>query len=72
MSDVKIICGEKCEEDDDVTFTYDKLKRATKKAVLVKVDGESIWLPFSHIVAHDEAEQELRVTNWIASEKGLE
>jgi hypothetical protein len=72
MPEVKVTCGESCEEDDDVTFTYTRLKRSTAKALLVKVDGEEVWLPFSHIVAHDEDEKTLRITGWLAAQKGLE
>ena len=71
MPEAKVICGESCEEEDDVEFTYTRLKRSSAKAVLVKANGEEEWLPFSHIVAHDENEKTLRVTSWLAEKLGI-
>ena len=71
MPEAKVICGESCEEEDDVTIVYDRLKRSSAKAVLVKANGEEEWLPFSHIVSHDESEKTLRITNWLAEQIGL-
>lgn len=71
MNKVEVTCGEKCEEDSDFTIEYTKLVRSTDKAVLVDIDGDEVWLPFSQIVYHYPRCGHLRVTKWIADEKGL-
>ena len=49
--------------------------RHTPKAVLIKYEGEEIWLPRSQLVDDEELPQEgqaeVRMTAWIAKEKGL-
>lgn len=69
---MKIICGEKCEEDSDVVIAYQEILNTTTKAVLLETEGREVWLPFSQIVHHDEGEKTLQITDWIAGEKGLE
>lgn len=59
-----------------------KLLNNTEKALLIEIDGEEVWLPFSQI--HDftdffDEEERLRkgvtlrvgMTEWIAKAKGL-
>lgn len=67
----KLIKYNATEDEDDVTFEYAKLKHATKEAVLAKVDGEEIWIPYSQLVEHWPDSNEMRVTSWIAEKKGL-
>lgn len=69
---VKITCGEKCEDESDVTAEYHTLVRFTEKAVLVRFLDVQCWVPFSHIVEHDESEMTLRVTGWLAEQEGIE
>lgn len=57
--------------DDDVTVRFDKVKAVTAKAVLVKVDGEEVWIPFSQLVDLFPGDSEMIITEWIAGEKGL-
>jgi hypothetical protein len=57
--------------DDTLTFQFDRAKHATQAAVLVVVDGEDMWIPYSHIIEWYEDSNEMLVTNWIASQKGL-
>lgn len=59
-------------DDGDVDIQYDRLKNVTKKAALFVIDGDEQWLPFSQIVAHDEAAKQVTITAWIAREKGLD
>jgi hypothetical protein len=67
----KLIRYESEEDDDDVTFEYAKLKHATNKAVLVKVEGEETWIPYSHLVEHWPDSSEMRISQWIAEQVGL-
>lgn len=69
---VEVVCGEKCSERSDVEVEYTRLIRSTDKAALVEVDDREVWLPFSHIVEHDEASETLLVTKWLAGEKELD
>ena len=70
---IKVICGEKCGEPDDVEVTYERLIRTSDSnlAVLVQFEDEQLWLPFSRLVEHDAAEKTLRMTRWLGDEKGL-
>lgn len=70
MSRKKIDC-EASESDDDVTLEYTAVKYTTKKAVLLDVDGDDVWIPFSQAVYHNERDGELIVTRWIAEQKDL-
>lgn len=49
--------------------------RHTAKAVLIRYDEEEIWLPRSQLIDDDELPQEgearVKMTAWIAKEKGL-
>lgn len=49
--------------------------RHTEKAVLIDYDGERIWLPRSQLIDDEELPQEgaarVKMTEWIAKEKGL-
>lgn len=51
------------------------VKRQTPKAVLVSYGGEDIWLPRSQLIDDEELPQEgqarVKMTAWIAKEKGL-
>lgn len=67
----KLIRCDAEEDDDDVVINYDKLKHATTKAVLVKIDGDEKWIPYSQIVHHEPDDCEMIITSWIAGEKGL-
>lgn len=60
------------ESDDDVTVTFDEIKVVTPKAVLFVIDGDKHWIPMSQIVDVFLTDCEVQMTEWIASEKGLE
>jgi hypothetical protein len=60
------------EQDTDIVFQYEDLKAATDKAVLAVVDGEDMWIPYSHITEHWPDSDELQVTQWMAQQKGLD
>jgi hypothetical protein len=59
------------EEDDDVTIPYDSIKVVKAKAVLFTFDGEKVWIPTSQIVDVYPADCEVRMSEWIAGEKGI-
>lgn len=59
------------EDEDDVTVAFDKIKTVTAKAVLLRVDGDDVWIPFSQLVDVFPSRKEAIVTEWIAKEKGL-
>lgn len=51
--------------------------RLTERAVLVKYDGATVWLPLSQIDDPDRLEEgdkgiTVSITEWLANEKGLE
>lgn len=62
-------------------FTIDKatIVAFSDKAVLITVDGEKYWLPFSQVEEPDERyirdcrglEIEMTIPAWLAKEKGL-
>lgn len=58
-------------DDDDVTVEYERVKYVTKKAVLLRVEGDEHWLPFSQLVDFDKKTQEVVVTAFIARAKGF-
>jgi hypothetical protein len=60
------------ERDSDIVFQYEDLRAATGKAVLVVVDDDEIWIPYSHISEHWPDSDEMQVTEWMAQQKGLE
>lgn len=47
----------------------------TEKAVKIEVDGEELWIPRSHLIDADElphwGNTQIKMTAWIAKEKGL-
>lgn len=49
--------------------------RHTAKAVLISYEGEELWLPRSQLIDDNELPQEgearVKMTAWIAKEKGL-
>lgn len=49
--------------------------RHTPRAVLISYEGEEIWLPRSQLIDDEELPQEgaarVKMTAWIAKEKGL-
>lgn len=57
------------------------LLRASAKALLVEIHGEEIWLPLSQIIDAEDhfnsdstlrtGDAKIRLTEWIAKEKGL-
>lgn len=62
-----------------VTIVVDKIKKATSKAILVVYENEEIWLPVSQLELDecDDLEEgaqdvSLTISDWIASEKGLD
>jgi hypothetical protein len=69
--DKGVICAEADPDDDDVTFAFDKIKKVSSKAVLLKADGDEHWIPFSQIVDLFPKNGEAIITKWIAEQKGL-
>ena len=60
-----------------VRVRVDEVLRETEKALLCRIDGDEVWLPFSQIADPDDyavgdTDFEMAVTAWIADEKGLE
>jgi len=58
--------------DDVVYINFDDVRHATEKSVLLIVDGEKVWLPFTQIKDFDADDQVVVCSEWIAEEKGLE
>ena len=63
-------------EDEFVSFRNTIATRATAKALLVEVEGKSVWIPQSQI--HDDSEVfqvgdtgTLVISAWIARERDL-
>lgn len=67
----KLVRCEADEDEDDVVIEWDKAKHATKLSVLIVVDGDEAWIPYSQLVAWNPGDSEATVTHWIAQEKGL-
>lgn len=58
-----------------VEITYDGFLKETDKAALLLIDGDEVWLPFSHMEDGQELIEEggtLSVTQWIAEKNSLE
>jgi hypothetical protein len=52
--------------------------RRSEKAVLLEIEGEKLWIPFSQVereclagIPEDGAEWTVSMTEWIATQKGL-
>lgn len=62
-----------CDEEkfDTIEIYYDELLGQTDKAVLVKIDGEDMFIPKTHICSVDKKHKQIMITEWIATEKGL-
>ena len=66
------------EEGEPVEFSA-KVMAKSEKAVLVSIEGEEMWIPFSQIKsdrdfwenAEKGDEGDLLISEWIAGEKGL-
>ena len=64
---------------DDMSYTLEgiKIKHVTDLAFLVLVEGEEIWIPFSHVESPDADELvkgyegDVEITDWIAKQKGF-
>lgn len=63
--------GTEDDPDETVTFQFEKAKHATNKAVLVVVDGQDTWLPYSHLLEWYTDSDEAMITSWLAGQKGL-
>lgn len=64
------------EFEDKVTIRDVKVIKATDKALLVKIEGEEVWIPQSQIDDDSEVyragdEGCLVVSQWIADQKGI-
>jgi hypothetical protein len=60
-----------------VHLDVEEVLRVTDKALLLRVDGEDVWIPLSQIDDAGQYEQgdhdvTVSVTEWIAKQKGLE
>lgn len=68
-----------------VQVTDVTLHRATDAAVLIEIDGEEYWIPFSQMAPDEEIKcrqllandrmptaVSLSITRWIAEQKGIE
>lgn len=55
---------------DTETITVDEIKGVTKKAVLVVVEEEEVFLAKSQIHDADESKMELEISSWLAKEHG--
>lgn len=67
-------------QDGEFVVGHVTVKATTGSALLVDVDGEDIWFPWSQIHENSELyegaaergdEGELVVTEWVAKQKGL-
>jgi hypothetical protein len=70
-TDKGLISAEADSDDDDVTIAFDRIKRVSDKAVLLKADGDEHWIPFSQLVDIFPKNGEAIITKWIANRKGL-
>ena len=64
------------DKEGTVEFDNCKVTRETDKAILCEIDGESYWIPQSHVHENSEVwregdEGKLVITEWIAIEKKL-
>lgn len=64
-------CNGDEDPDDDVSIQFSKAKHATNKAVLVIIDDEKVWLPYSHLIHWWPESMEAQISAYIAGEKGL-
>lgn len=57
-----------------VEIEYDEFVRETPNAVLLVIEGNEVWLPWSQIEDGQELEEDggrLSVTRWICDQKDL-
>jgi len=65
--------------DDEGVEAVGKYVHHTQKALLVDIDGQEMWIPFSQIYEHDgnldyiqkHTKINLVLSGWIAEQKGL-
>ena len=69
--DETVCCDAEPNPETDVLVEYDKAKHASDKAVLIEIDEEDFWLPYSQIVDWRPEENSVEITEWIAEQKGL-
>lgn len=60
-----------------VHLSVEEVVKETDKALLVRIDGEDVWIPLSQIADADDYEPgdtdiTLSVTKWFADKEGLE
>lgn len=63
-------------EFDDKVEIEAKCKKATKKAILCRINKEDVWIPLSQVDDESEVwregdEGKLVISQWIAEQKGL-
>lgn len=65
----------RCERDGnhrtDHIIEYDVAIFASDMAVLVRMEGDEVWLPYSHIVSWTPECAEMEISGWIAEQTGL-
>ena len=59
-----------------VHLDVEEIVRGTDKALLLRIDGEEVWVPLSQIADSDDYEVgdmdcTVSVTEWFASKEGL-
>lgn len=67
------------EDDDGVEFEDVLVKHLTEKALLVEIEGDPYWVPFSQIHEDSELNKEsvkdetgmLKTTTWWSDKEGL-
>lgn len=59
-----------CEDDDPPceSFDYEEIIHVTADGARLRVDGEAIWMPKSHIVDADEST--VTITEWLVGKLG--
>lgn len=55
-----------------VRVACDGIVKETAAAVLLEIDEERHWIPWSLIGDHDEEWREFTIPRWFVEEKGLE
>jgi len=59
-------------DNDPVEIPYDRIVARTDMAICFEIDGDSVWLPNSQIIDHDDGECVVMITERTAIDKGLE
>lgn len=67
----KVRCEMVENERTDVLVEYDRAVWASDMAVLVMVDEEEVWLPYSQLVSWTPECAEAEISNWIARQIGF-